>query len=200
METVRIDDNVFGTGVFFLLFMTDWSRHLPHIVATAATGNLEPFTSTVVPVLAATAVPVHWGMRRSVLCAEDMAEVSAADVRAASARTIVGPDANIGLLASCGEWPVGTVPAGYHSPVTTDVPTLVISGEEDPVLPPRRAASALTHMTRATHVVLPGVAHGPDFPGCVETLAAQFLESGSGANLDASCVAGMTRPRFTVVR
>ena len=196
---VRVDDQVFGTTLFFLMFATEWSKDIPRVVHAAARGDYAPL-GALLPLNVLTAVPVHWGMRRSVLCSEDVSITNEEDVRRAGAASMVGDTSNVGLLASCRQWPVGALPNGYFDPVRTDVPILAISGVEDPVLPPHRAEAALAYLSNATHVVVPGTAHGPNFPGCVRTLTAQFLEDASGKKLDASCVPDITRPPFTVPR
>jgi pimeloyl-ACP methyl ester carboxylesterase len=194
---VRVDDQVFAATLFFLLFVTDWSREIPRVIAAAAAGDYLPL-SGFLPLNVLTAVPVHWGMRRSVLCSEDVSLINEADVRRASEDSLVGDSSNIGLVASCRLWPVGTMPRGYFEPIVTDVPILAISGVEDPVLPPHRAEAALAGLRRATHLIIPGVAHGPNLPGCARDLAAAFLKAGSGAKLDTACVQTIERPPFTL--
>jgi pimeloyl-ACP methyl ester carboxylesterase len=196
-HAVRVDDNVFGTTMFFLLFASDWSKEIPRIVHAAAAGDYKPFASSL-PLSVLTATPVHWGMRRTVLCAEDISLITEDDIRGSGRGTMVGDESNLGLMAACKEWPTGSLPPGYSEPVKTDVPILAISGAEDPVLPPHRAEDALKWLPNATHVVVPGAAHGPSFPGCTTKLAKQFLDSGSGKNLDTSCALEHHRPPFTM--
>ncbi len=40
----------------------------------------------------------------------------------------------------CGIWPRGEVAEDFHQPVVSDMPVLLMSGERDPVTPPRYAA------------------------------------------------------------
>lgn len=195
-QEVRVDDQVFGTTLFFLLFVTEWAREIPRVIAAAVAGDYGPLASFL-PLNVHTAVPVHWGMRRSVLCSEDVSLINEQDVRRASEDSVVGDTSNVGLVASCRLWPIGTLPRGYFEPIVTDVPILAISGVEDPVLPPHRAEAALPGLRNATHLVVPGIAHGPNFPGCVRDLAAAFLKAGSGAKLDTACVKSIERPPFT---
>jgi pimeloyl-ACP methyl ester carboxylesterase len=196
---VRVDDQVFGTTIFFLMFVTDWAKDIPRVVHAAARGDFGPL-ATFLPLNLLTAMPVHWGMRRSVLCSEDVSLTTEDEVRRASEGHVVSDTSNIGLLAACRQWPAGTLPPGYFEPVRTDAPILVISGVEDPVLPPHRAEAALSSLSNATHLVVPGTAHGPNFPGCVKDLAEQFLEAASGRDLQTACVLEEQRPRFTTPR
>ncbi len=196
---VRVDDQVFGTTIFFLMFVTDWAKEIPRVVHGAARGDYAPLAAFL-PLNVLTAMPVHWGMRRSVLCSEDVSLTSEDEVRRASEDHVVSDTSNLGLLAACRQWPIGALPPGYFEPVRSDTPILAISGVEDPVLPPHRAEAALPSLPNATHLVVPGTAHGPNFPGCVRELAAQFLESGSGKGLKAACVLREHRPDFTIPR
>lgn len=196
---VRIDDQVFGTTIFFLLFTTEWSKDIPRIIHAAAIGDFTPLAA-MLPLNVLTAAPVHWGMRRSVLCSEDVTLTTEDEVRRASDASVVGDASNLGLLASCGEWPTATLPRSYFEPIQSNVPVLAISGVEDPVLPPHRAEAALRTLPNATHLVVPGTAHGPNFPGCTRVLAAEFLEAASGKDLDSACVLDVQRPRFTILR
>ena len=196
---VRVDHQVFGTTIFFLLFTTEWSKDIPRIIHAAAQGDYSPLAA-VLPLNVLTAAPVHWGMRRSVLCSEDVVLTTAEEVRRASEASVVGDASNVGLLTSCGEWPTATLPRSYFDPVHSTVPILALSGVEDPVLPPHRAEAALRMLPNATHLVMPGTAHGPNFPGCARELAAQFLDSGHGKDLNTSCVLDLQRPRFTIPR
>jgi pimeloyl-ACP methyl ester carboxylesterase len=194
---IRVDENVFGTTLFFLLFATEWSKEIPRIVHGAARHDYAPLAAFL-PLSVLTAGPVHWGMRRTVLCAEDVRLTTEEEIRASGRGTTVGDASNLGLLAACREWPAGVLPADYSEPVKADVAILAISGEEDPVLPPHRAEAALQWLPNAKHLVVPGAAHGPSFPGCTSALARQFLETGAATMLDLSCVAEHARPAFTV--
>ena len=195
-HTVRVDDNVFGTTIFFLLFASDWSREIPRIVHAAVRGDYAPLAAFL-PLSVLTAAPVHWGMRRTVLCAEDIPLITEEDIRGSGRGTMVGDNSNLGLMAACREWPAGELPKGYNDPVKTDVPILAISGDEDPVLPPHRAEDALRWLPNAAHVIVPGAAHGPSFPGCTTALAKQFLDAGTARGLDTSCASSHGRPAFT---
>ena len=195
-HTVRVDDNVFGTTIFFLLFASDWSREIPRIVHAAARDDYAPL-ATFLPLSVLTAGPVHWGMRRTVLCAEHIPLTTEDEIRGSGRGTMVGDNSNLGLMAACREWPAGELPKGYSEPVNTDVPILAISGDEDPVLPPHRAEEALRWLPNAAHVIVPGAAHGPSFPGCTTALAKRFLDAGSARDLDPSCASTHQRPAFT---
>jgi pimeloyl-ACP methyl ester carboxylesterase len=75
-----------------------------------------------------------------------------------------------------------------HSPLHSAVPTLLLSGDADPVTPPADAERAAQGLERHRHLILSGEGHGQVATGCVPTLMAQFLDSGDPSTLDASCL------------
>ncbi len=100
------------------------------------------------------------------------------------------------MSAICGFWPQGALPANSHQPVSTDHPTLVLSGNFGPVTPPRWGEETARHLPNARHIVVPGVGHGTTSYGCVPKLIAQFIEEASVDSLDGECVNKLDRPRF----
>jgi hypothetical protein len=88
-----------------------------------------------------------------------------------------------------------------HAPVASELPVLMVSGPYDPVTPPRWAEQVARHFPHGLHVVVPEAHHGGGgltHPECFQGLATQFLERGTTAGLDASCVTTMTRPPFVL--
>jgi len=81
------------------------------------------------------------------------------------------------------------VDADLHSPLVSDIPTLLLSGEADPVTPPADAERAARGLTRHRHLVLGGEGHGQVATGCVPKLMAQFLDTAAPEALDVTCLA-----------
>jgi pimeloyl-ACP methyl ester carboxylesterase len=68
------------------------------------------------------------------------------------------------------------------------VPLLAVSGELDPVTPPRYGDAVVEHLPNARHLVLPGQGHSVIGTGCMPKLFAQFIETADAAALDAKCL------------
>ena len=92
------------------------------------------------------------------------------------------------LMEICKLWPRGPVDADLHSPLQSDVPTLLLSGEADPVTPPADAERAARGLTRHRLLTLSGEGHGQVATGCVPRLMAEFLDIAAPALLDAACL------------
>ena len=70
----------------------------------------------------------------------------------------------------------------------SEVPSLLLSGEADPVTPPADAERLARGLKRHRHLILAGEGHGQAATGCVPRLMADFLEAPDPLRLDASCL------------
>ena len=84
------------------------------------------------------------------------------------------------------------------APVVSDVPTLVLSGDIDPVTPPGWGESVVKHLSRGLHITAPGTGHGVVTTPCGNRLVSEFIDRGSIDNLDTECIAAIRRPPFFV--
>lgn len=141
---------------------------------------------------------VSWGMFFSVVCAEDLPWIDNRERSQGSSGTFLGESLLEMWDSVCAEWPRGAVAHGYHEPVRSDIAALVLSGELDPVTPPRWGETLAEGFSRARHIVVPGLGHGTSSAGCVPELIAQFIRDADGEGLDVACVQKLQRPPFFV--
>ena len=80
------------------------------------------------------------------------------------------------------------MPKDFHAPLTGSVPTLLLSGEFDPVTPPRYAHEIAHHLTQASVLVLPGQGHSVMGIGCAPDVVERFVSHASLVNLEAECL------------
>ena len=96
-------------------------------------------------------------------------------------------------------WPHATLPATHFRATALAVPTLLISGDADPVTPPRWAEGARRYLPNARHVVFPTGGHVPFGTPCAAALASAFIVAGDTRAPDVSCAATLTRPPFKLL-
>jgi len=99
------------------------------------------------------------GFFLSVTCAEDVAFYTEAEAQEAARGTFLGDFRARVQKAACAEWPRGVVTADFNAPVRSDAPTLLLSGERDPVTPASDAERAAQSLPHARRVVIPGAGH-----------------------------------------
>ena len=88
----------------------------------------------------------------------------------------------------CSVWPHGTRPKDFHEPLKTATPVLLMSGQYDPVTPPRYGEEVLKHLGDARHLVATGQGHNVIGAGCMPKLVKKFVEDLQPKKLDASCL------------
>jgi len=92
------------------------------------------------------------------------------------------------LITTCSVWPPGQLDDDLQSPLHSDRPVLILSGDADPVTPPAYGERILTTLSNARHLIGRGQGHGLARVGCVPELMRQFIDQLDPRGLDASCL------------
>ncbi|MEM7142325.1 MAG: alpha/beta hydrolase [Actinomycetota bacterium] len=93
------------------------------------------------------------------------------------------------LAQACPEWERDAAPAVANEPVTSDLPTLLLSGFYDPITPPSYAEQAAESLSRSTLVEQGGRGHGIWFGStCIAEIVQQFVAD-PARRLDVACAA-----------
>jgi len=137
-------------------------------------------------------------MQLSVICAEDAPRITPADVERENAGALFGPYVMRLQQDACAFWPRGEVADTFYEPVNSAVPTLIMSGEIDPVTPPVWGDEIAKHLPNSKHIVMPGTGHTAGGTGCGLRIIRAFLAKGDTEGLDTSCMANVKRPPFFV--
>lgn len=160
------------------------SAMLPLVLKESADGRYQSLLSQARQISSGLGGSMAMGMSFSVSCTED----TELNVRPEDADTVLGTEFIEGMQAQCAQWPKGERPADFRTPLKGDVPVLLLSGEFDPVTPPRYGEEVVKHLPRGRHLVVRGQGHGVLSAGCMPKLVAQFLEHTDARALDARCL------------
>ncbi len=138
------------------------------------------------------------GMFYSVVCTEDAdfdpSQLPLEGVRPQIADTAA--DAMQQYVDVCAMWQVTELPASVDDPVQSDVPTLLLAGQFDPITPPAYAQAAAESLSSAYVAVDPIASHGVAFNGgCADAIVQQFLRS-PHSQPDTACLATRTPKGF----
>jgi pimeloyl-ACP methyl ester carboxylesterase len=187
--TAEFNRNMLNASLRFLSYNSTQASLLPALIHRAAEGDLAPLAAQTVMTARQVGDQLASGMQNTVICSEDVPFFSASHIdSAALSRTYQGTDQLDAFQEICKLWPKGPVDADLHSPLHSDIPTLLLSGEADPVTPPADAERAALGLAHHRHLILSGEGHGQVATGCVPRLMAEFLDSDNPAALDASCL------------
>lgn len=188
-----LDHNALATVTRLFAYSPTTAALLPRTLARAANGEPETLLAQSAIIGAMVGDQIFHGMQLSVMCAEDARKLVPDP---ADAETLLGTEFVDFTLAQCSAWPAGRAPDDFHAPLASDKPILLLSGEHDPVTPPRYGDIALKGYANGRHLVAKGTGHNVLPVGCVPRLLASFLDSADAKGLDAECldVLGDTPP------
>jgi pimeloyl-ACP methyl ester carboxylesterase len=140
-----------------------------------------------------------WGMYLSVNCQEELPfnAPGAAAAAIADAPASLKLDRDMAfMMAACEIWGVGKSPPVEDAPVYSDIPTLILAGEYDPITPPVWGRLTADTLSNAVYLEFPGLAHGVTLSHyCPLSILLDFFEDPT-AELDASCIDVMEPPEF----
>jgi pimeloyl-ACP methyl ester carboxylesterase len=139
------------------------------------------------------------GLYLSVTCAEDV-PLLPRDAAAHDRGTYLGDYRIRQQQAACAEWPRGASRASREV-IRSPVPALLVTGALDPVTPPAYLGVVAAGLPNSVSVAVPSGGHalrGLTNLACIPGLKTVFVERGSAAGLDTSCVATMARAGFAL--
>ena len=160
------------------------SAMLPLLLKESADGRYQSLLAQARQINTSLGGSMAMGMSLSVSCTEDT-ELQA---QPADAETVLGTEFIDGMRAQCAQWPKGERPADFRAPLAGDVPVLAMSGEFDPVTPPRYGEEVVKPLPNGRHLLVLGQGHGVLTAGCMPKLVAQFLDTADAKGLDAACL------------
>jgi pimeloyl-ACP methyl ester carboxylesterase len=202
---VRLTRNGVAQTLRYMLYRPWAAAAIPLTVHRAAGGDWRPMAEYARSFLGgADFGSIADGYYLSLTCSEDVPFIREDEIPAAVRGTFLGDFRIRSQQAACAVWPVPPVGREFLAPVVSDVPTLLVSGERDPVTPPSSAERAARTLANSLHVVVPDAGHG--YGGitgafeCVSGLELRFIETGTVKGLDTSCLERTRRPAFVLKR
>jgi len=190
----EITRDIFAGGLRMLLYATPFASRIPLIIASAFDGQFDPFMASTTLLVNAMGRSLYFGLYLSVVCTEDIPFLDVPESLASARQTFHGDALLRGHIAACENWPRGELPPGYSEPVRSSVPTLLISGDADPVTGPRWGEEAASHLSNSLHLIVPNAGHADAIGPCEDQVISDFVRAGSLEGMDTSCVS-QRRPR-----
>lgn len=196
ISEVTITREAFVRVIGGLLYQAEATSLIPLTIARAAQKDFRPFVGQAEYLRTSSKGLVANGLYYSVVCTEDRPLFDEASLAEAAKGTFLGAGHADELLRVCNHLPRGEVSAGFRNPVSSDVPVLLLSGELDPVTPPRWAEDASQTLSRSMHVTFSGTGHGTLGSGCARDLVETFVAAGTVDGLESKCAQEGLRPPF----
>lgn len=194
-DAVMDGDSLFE-ALFQMLYPSFLLPFLPEMIYAADAGRYAPIAQIMSQIIFDRTL-TH-GMYFSVVCAED-ADFSVSDLDLAGVHPKIaelGETDTESLLEACDLWNVEPLGPPIDAPVDSTIPTLILSGQFDPITPPAFAAAAATTLPQSYEYVFPNTSHGAALSGeCPDQIIQDFLANPS-VPPEADCIATLTEPDF----
>ncbi|VAW40384.1 hypothetical protein MNBD_CHLOROFLEXI01-2356 [hydrothermal vent metagenome] len=202
-DTMLAGDDLLGI-LFQTLYSTEIIPSLPQLITEIDGGDYATLSALLSSFLL-NGEFFSAGMQFSVQCNEenifaDEAEVIAAAEEHPELSPLFENSINLGppALEVCGFWGAGVADGIENEAVSSDIPTLILAGEYDPITPPSWGQQVQTGLSNATFYEFPGTGHGVSISGeCAVELLESFWANPEGTP-DATCLATVAAPAFIV--
>jgi pimeloyl-ACP methyl ester carboxylesterase len=193
-NTGRLEETIFGAGEFavairLLAYHPSSVALIPLLVNEAGKGNFVPLGSQYKMTMITMNDALSLGMHNAVMCAEDIPFLDKTGIDYESIEaSYMGVLQLEALEAICSVWPDGLIDPEFKVPLSTDLPVLLLSGDADPITPPRYAEMAAVDLMNARHLIGKDQGHGQISVGCTRRLVAQFIDAADPSGLEPGCL------------
>lgn len=196
---IVVSRGLFAEAFRNVLYTPDGTAQAPKLIHQLVNGDDRGITETALAgrtILGGERLAA--GFFLSVTCTESEPYVSQ-DADAKAAGTFGGNYRLVQQRAACKEWARGSVSAAHRRPAKSTIPTLLLSGELDPVTPPAGGEEVLRQLSNGRHVVIRNNGHPiGNAEGCIGRMVGQFLDRGSADGLDQQCAAQIPATPFVI--
>jgi pimeloyl-ACP methyl ester carboxylesterase len=162
---------------------------IPLSITEAANGNYGPLAAQFMLTASSLSDALNIGMHNAVMCTEDIPFIDFSSIdQAAIEASYLGPLQLEAIRTMCSVWPQGPMDEDLLTPLATDIPVLLLSGEADPITPPRYAELAAVDLDRAWLLTGTNQGHGLGIVGCMPRVINDFVEAQELADGAADCL------------
>ena len=125
-----------------------------------------------------------------------MPRVSQADKKLDANNNFDGMDSQKAWEMICPFFPEYRPGEAFYQSVTADVPTLILSGNLDPVTPPSNGEYSARTLPNSHHIVVENASHTVAMSTCANVIINEFLSKKDPKALDESCLKDVPAETF----
>ncbi len=167
---------------------------VPLIIHQASLGDFAPLAGLISQTEGGQGMYI--GLTFNIVCNEDIPKVTPKMLMADSKNSFGKDNSHQGWQVACPLWPSYSVENNFYQAVTTNVPTLILSGNLDPVTPPSNGEKSDATLTNSHHIVSKNNAHIVASTPCAIKIINEFLTTLAPDKLDESCLAEIPEASF----
>ena len=139
---------------------------------------------------------VYTGLHFNIVCNEDVPKISDQMKIADGNNNFDGDAAHFIFDNICPLFPQYRPSENFYQSVTADIPTLILSGNLDPVTPPSNGDYVAKTLPNSHHIVAKNTAHIVATTTCANKIINEFLTTKDPKALDESCLDDIPEETF----
>jgi len=167
---------------------------VPLVIHQAYLGNYMPLAGLVAQTDGGQGI--YLGLLFNIVCNEDFPRISPTDFEKDANNNFGGYDSHFGFKMVCPMWPQYRPSDAFYQTVTADIPTLILSGNLDPVTPPSNGEYSAKSLPNNHHIVIENASHTVAMNTCASDIINEFLITLEPKSLDESCLEDIPKESF----
>ncbi|MFT5637014.1 MAG: pimeloyl-ACP methyl ester carboxylesterase [Cognaticolwellia sp.] len=191
-----ISKDKFISSIQMQLYSMETRSLVPLLIHQAYLGNYMPLAGIIAQ--SESGMGIYIGLHFNIVCNEDFPKISA-DMKAVDADNNFAKGMSLVMIGkACAAWPTYQPSADFYQTVTADIPTLIMSGELDPVTPASNGEKSHVNLPNSHHIISKNNAHIVASTTCGIKIVNEFLEKQTPKELDESCIEEIPDESFMV--
>jgi pimeloyl-ACP methyl ester carboxylesterase len=192
---VHLSEPAFADAVRVMMYSGERAREVPFLIEQAMAGDFSAFADAALRTIRGFYAGARFGLHYAITCNEFVHRIRPEEVEPATRGSYFGSWRVKAQMDLCKAWPKTELPGDYFKPFRSNTFALLISGDTDPVAPPRWGEEVKSFMPNAIHLVVPGGGHTPD-NDCTRSIRSELFRTGGTKGLDTSCMAKLNPAPF----
>ncbi len=189
-----ISKSKFIGTIFQQLYAVQSRSLVPLIIHQAYLNNYASLAGTIA--VSEGGMGIYVGLLFNITCNEDFPKISEDMFARDGDNSFGGDDSQLGFKKVCPLWPQYRPSDEFYQPVTANIPTLILSGELDPVTPPSNGEYPANTLPNSHHIVVKNASHTVAMSTCASEIVNEFLTSLDPKGLDESCLEDVPAESF----
>jgi len=191
-----ISKDKFISSIQMQLYSMETRSLVPLLIHQAYLGDYKPLAGLIAQ--SEGGMGIYIGLHFNIVCNEDYPKISAS-MKADDAENTFAKGMSLEMIGKvCPVWPKYQPSANFYQTVSVDIPTLIMSGELDPVTPVSNGEKSHNNLPNSHHVIAKNNAHIVASTPCGINIVNEFLEKQVPNELDESCLAEIPDEVFMV--
>lgn len=184
----------FINSVFKQLYSMETRSLIPLVIHQAFLENYQPLIGLIST--SDGGMNMYVGLTFNIVCNEDIPRISPNMLAKDSDNNFGRGSTHTVYQSACKVWPKYEVDSSFYQPVVANIPTLILSGNLDPVTPPSNGEKSASTLTNSHHIVSSHSAHIVASTSCGVGIVNEFLGHLNPKEIDSSCLSELPSESF----